>query len=338
MFRFADPNYLYLLIAIPLLALVWYLSALALKKRRRRLADDDLLTRMVPNYSSKRQLFKFVLLTLAVACLAVMLARPQFGMTSATNDKKGIEAAFIIDVSNSMLAQDVQPNRLERSKLLVSTLIDRMKNDRVAIGVFAGEAYPQLPITNDYASAKLFLDNFMPGMVTLQGTSVASAINLGRVSFTDKEDIGKAIIVITDGEDHEEGAIEAAKKAAEEGFKVFVLGVGSTGGARIPLSDGSYLRDREGKEVNTALNEKMCIEVAEAGGGAYFHVDNSNEAQQLLQDELDKLQQADNSVSFSERDEQFQAMALLVLILIVIELFVLETKNPLLKRLRLFKR
>lgn len=338
MFRFADPNYLYLLIAIPLLALVWYLSALALKKRRRRLADDDLLTRMVPNYSSKRQLFKFVLLTLAVACLAVMLARPQFGMTSATNDKKGIEAAFIIDVSNSMLAQDVQPNRLERSKLLVSTLIDRMKNDRVAIGVFAGEAYPQLPITNDYASAKLFLDNFMPGMVTLQGTSVASAINLGRVSFTDKEDIGKAIIVITDGEDHEEGAIEAAKKAAEEGLKVFVLGVGSTGGARIPLSDGSYLRDREGKEVNTALNEKMCIEVAEAGGGAYFHVDNSNEAQQLLQDELDKLQQADNSVSFSERDEQFQAMALLVLILIVIELFVLETKNPLLKRLRLFKR
>ncbi|MDO4930343.1 MAG: VWA domain-containing protein [Bacteroidales bacterium] len=338
MFRFADPNYLYLLIAIPLLALVWYLSALALKKRRRRLADDDLLTRMVPNYSSKRQLFKFVLLTLAVACLAVMLARPQFGMTSATNDKKGIEAAFIIDVSNSMLAQDVQPNRLERSKLLVSTLIDRMKNDRVAIGVFAGEAYPQLPITNDYASAKLFLDNFMPCMVTLQGTSVASAINLGRVSFTDKEDIGKAIIVITDGEDHEEGAIEAAKKAAEEGFKVFVLGVGSTGGARIPLSDGSYLRDREGKEVNTALNEKMCIEVAEAGGGTYFHVDNSNEAQQLLQDELDKLQQADNSVSFSERDEQFQAMALLALILIVIELFVLETKNPLLKRLRLFKR
>ncbi len=338
MFRFENPQYLYLLIAVPLIAAVWILTTLRARKRRRMLADAELMARMVPGYSWKRQLLKFVLLELAVALLAVMLARPQYGLASVSSDKKGIEAVFVMDVSNSMLAEDVQPNRLERSKLLVSTLIDRMKNDKVALAVFAGEAYPQLPITNDYVSAKLFLDNFEPGMVTLQGTSVASAIKLGCISFTDKEDIGKAIVVITDGEDHEEGAVEAAREAKKAGFRVYVLGVGSPAGARIPLPNGTFLTDTSGRAVETALNEQMCREVAEAGGGKYFHVDNSNLAQKSLQEEFDKLQQADTSEAFTERDEQFQAMALLVLLLIIAELFVLEVQNPLFKRLRLFKK
>lgn len=337
MFRFANPNYLYILIAIPLLAMVYFLSTQWVRRKRKRLIDESMVQRMVPNYSDKRQLLKFVLLEMAVACLAVMLARPQYGVATTSNEGKGIEVVFVMDVSNSMLAQDVRPNRLERSKLLVSTLIDRMKNDKVALAVFAGEAYPQLPITNDYVSAKLFLDNFTPGMVTLQGTSVAAAINLGRISFTDRKDVGKAIVVITDGEDHETGAVEAAKTAAKEGFKVFVLGVGSTNGAKIPLADGSFLKDRSGSEVETALNEKMCKEVAEAGNGEYFHIDNSNQAQQLLQAQFEKMQQADNSSNFVDKDEQFQAWALIALILLFVEIFVLETKNPMLKRFRLFK-
>ncbi len=211
-----------------------------------------------------------------------------------------------------------------------------MKNDKIALGVFAGEAYPQLPITNDYTSAKLFLDNFTPGMVTLQGTSLAAAINLGRKSFTDKEDIGKAIIVITDGEDHEEGALKAAEEAKKEGYKLFILGVGSTQGANIPMPNGSNLRDAEGKEVITAVNATACKEVAKAGGGEYIHVDNTDAAQKQLQSALDKLQHADNAAGFTDRDEQFQAMAVIVLVLLLMEFFIFESKNPFWKRFRIF--
>ncbi len=336
MFRFENPEYFYLLAAIPLLLGVYWLSVIALSKRRRRFADAPLLSLLAPGYSWKRFLLKTVLTLTALAFIVVMLARPQYGTVTHTGEGKGSEAAFLMDGSNSMLAQDVQPNRLERTKLLVSTLIDRMKNDKISLSVFAGEAYPQLPITNDYTSAKLFLDNFTPGMVTLQGTSLAAAINLGRKSFTDKEDIGKAIIVITDGEDHEEGALRAAEAAREEGYKLFILGVGSTRGANIPMPDGSNLRDNQGQEVITAVNVEACKEVAKAGGGEYIHVDNTDAAQTQLLSALNQLQHADNAASFTDRDEQFQAMAVIVLALLILEFFVFESKNPFWKRFRIF--
>ena len=175
-------------------------------------------------------------------------------------------------------------------------------------------------------------------MVTLQGTSLAKAINLGRISFTDNKDVGKAIVVITDGEDHEEGAIEAAKAAKEEGLKVYVLGAGTPQGTKIQWPDGTFLRDRDNQEVVTALNEDMCREVAKAGGGAYFRIDNSDAAQQGLQAEFSQLKKAGNVSNFSSYDEQFQAVALLALTLLIVEIFVLERKNPLFKRLRLFGR
>ncbi len=337
MFRFESPHYLYLLVLIPLLFIGFALVCRKMRRQRRRLADDTMWQRMVPDYSPRRQWLCFSLVMAALACLIGMMARPQFGLTSSSEDKKGIEAVFVMDVSNSMLAQDVQPNRLERAKLLVSTIIDRMKNDKVALAVFAGEAYPQLPITNDYASAKLFLDNLAPGMVTLQGTNIASAIKLGTISFTDKKDIGKAIIIITDGEDHEDGAVKAAQEAAKSGIKVFVLGVGSPTGSRIPQPDGTFLKDSNGQIVISSLSERMCREVAQAGGGAYFHVDNSNAAQQKLQTQLSQLKQADSEVSFTHPDEQFQALALLALILLTLEFFIWEKKNPMWRRFRLFK-
>ncbi len=336
MFRFEDPQYLYLLAVIPLLLVVYLFSVRRVRIRRRRLADAALLDRLAPAYSSKRFLLKFILLEIIITLVVVMLARPQYGTAQNTTEGEGIEATFIIDVSNSMYAQDVNPNRLERTKLLVSTLIDRMANDKIALGVFAGEAYPQLPITNDYISAKMFLDNLTPGMVTLQGTNLAAAIELGCKSFTDRKDVGKAIIIITDGEDHEGEAVEAAAKAKEEGFRIFVLGVGSTKGTKIPMPDGSNLRDRSGREVETAVNVKACKEIAEAGGGKYIHVDNTDAAQTLLQAELDRLPKLDNSSAFTERDEQFRAVALIVLVLLIIEFFVFEGKNPFWKRFRFF--
>lgn len=338
MFRFENPEYLYILFVIPVLAALFVFMNWREHRKRKRLCDDALFHVLVPNYSGKRHVTKFVLLLTALALLVVMLARPQTGLSEEKDENQGIEVAFVVDVSNSMLAQDVLPNRLERSKLLVSTLVDKMRNDKIALAVFAGEAYPQLPITNDYASAKLFLDNFTPGMVTLQGTSIAKAIELGRISFTDDKEVGKAIVIITDGEDHEDGALEAAKEAKKEGIKVYVLGVGSGKGTKIPLPDGTNLRDSGGREVITILNEKMCQEIAQAGGGAFYRIDNTNAAQKNLQSELSNLKKSSSSTKFSLRDEQFQAVALIALMLILVEYFILERKNLFIKRLKLFRR
>lgn len=336
MFRFANPEYLYLLFLVPLLAVVY---AVVLRRARRKwlkFADKAFRSQLVPDFSSRRRLFKFILVEVALALIIVMLARPQKGLVESKDESAGIEAVFVLDVSNSMLAQDVQPDRLERAKLLVSTLIDRMKNDKVALAVFAGEAYPQLPITNDYVSAKMFLDNISPGMVTLQGTNLASAINLARISFTEQKKVGKAIVIITDGEDHEEGALKAAEEAAKEGKKVYVLGIGSTSGCKIPLESSGFLRDANGVEVTTRLNESLCKEVAQAGGGMYIHVDNSNAAQEQLQAQLNQLQKAEGTSSYSSYDEQFRAVAILAIVILLLELLVLECKNPLFKDIKWF--
>lgn len=334
MFRFQDPQYLPLLSLIIILALLYVFNAYKVRHLEKQLADKGLLSETAPKRSPKRRLLKFVLLETALAFLVLMMARPQFGTSNIQESERGIEVSFIVDVSNSMMAQDILPNRLERSKLFMSTLIDRMKNDRVSLGVFAGEAYPQMPITNDYTSAKLFLENFEPGMVTLQGTSIASAINLAKNSFSARKDIGKAIVIITDGEDHEEGAIKAAEEARKEGCTVFIIGVGTVTGSKIPLPSDGVLKDNDGQEVVTKLNETMCREIAEAGGRTYIHLDNSNQAQQILRKQFDELKQADNSFQFTEKTEQFQAMALITLLLILLEFFISSGKTKWLKRFR----
>ncbi len=334
MFRFQDPQYLPLLSLIIILALLYVFNAYKVRHLEKQLADKRLLSETAPKRSPKRRMLKFVLLETALTFLVLMMARPQFGTSNIQESERGIEVSFIVDVSNSMMAQDILPNRLERSKLFMSTLIDRMKNDRVSLGVFAGEAYPQMPITNDYTSAKLFLENFEPGMVTLQGTSIASAINLAKNSFSARKDIGKAIVIITDGEDHEEGAIKASEEARKEGCTVFIIGVGTVTGSKIPLPSGGVLKDNDGQEVVTKLNETMCREIAEAGGGTYIHLDNSNQAQQILRKQFDELKQADNSFQFTEKTEQFQAMALIALLLILLEFFISSGKTKWLKRFR----
>lgn len=334
MFRFQDPQYLPLLFGIIILALLYVFNIYKIRRFEKKLADKRLLSETAPKRSPKRRLLKFVLLETALAFLILMMARPQFGTSTTKESERGIEVSFIVDVSNSMMAQDILPSRLERSKLFMSTLIDRMKNDRVSLGVFAGEAYPQMPITSDYASAKLFIENFEPGMVTLQGTSIAAAINLAKNSFSARKDIGKAIVIITDGEDHEEGAIKAAEEARKEGCTVFIIGVGTVTGGKIPLPSGGLLKDHNGQEVVTKLNEAMCREIAEAGGGTYIHLDNSNQAQQILRKRFDELKQADNSFQFTEKTEQFQAMALIALLLIILEFFISTGKTNWLKRFR----
>lgn len=337
MFRFEDPIYLWLLLLVPVLVLVALLGHRKRKKQLKAFGDPELLKDLMPDVSAYRPWVKLGLSVFAFALLVVMLARPQMG-TKITHEKRnGIEAVIAIDVSNSMMAQDVVPSRLEKSKLLIENLVDHFTHDRIGLVVFAGDAFVQLPITTDYVSAKMFLQNIDPSLVATQGTDIAKAINLSMRSFSQQKDIGKAVIVITDGEDHEGGALEAAKAANDKGVRVFILGIGSTKGAPIPLQEGGYLTDRNGQTVLTALNETMCKEIAQAGKGTYIHVDNTNDAQEKLNDELAKLQRADTqAVIYSEYGEQFQAVCIIVIILLIAEILILDIKNPKLRNIHLF--
>jgi len=338
MFRFADPIYLYLLAVIPVLAIIRFITYRNQKKRLRKFGDPQLLRSLMPDVSRFRPAVKFWILQGALALLIVMLARPQFGTKISNEQRTGIETIIAMDISNSMLAEDITPSRLDRSKMMVENLVDHFTNDKIGLLVFAGDAFVQLPITSDYVSAKMFLSSIDPSMMATQGTDIARAIDMATHSFTQEEGIGKAIIVITDGEDHEGGALESAKAAKDAGMRVYVLGVGSTQGAPIPIpGTGDYMKDNTGNTVMSALNEDMCRQVAQAGGGAYIHVENNSAAQDQLDNELNKLAKKETtSTVYSEFDEQFQAVAILALLLLILEICIYDRRNPLLKRLSLF--
>lgn len=338
MFRFENPAFLYLLIIIPVIIVIRLLEMRKRKLKLKKFGDLSLLKQLMPDVSSSRKSLNFWLMIAALALLIVMLARPQMGTKISQEKRKGIEVIISLDISNSMRAEDVVPSRLDKSKMLVENMVDNFTNDKVGLVVFAGDAFIQLPITSDYVSAKMFLQNTDPSLIATQGTDLAGAIELSSKSFTQQDKVGRAILIITDGEDHEGGAIEAAEKARKNGIRVFVLGVGSTKGSPVPDGNGGYMKDNSGQEVISALNEEMCKQVAQAGGGAYIHVDNTSLAQRQLNDELTKLQKGDiSSVVYSEYDEQFQAVGILVLILLIIEMLILERKNPFFKKIKLFK-
>lgn len=338
MFRFESPIYLYLLVLIPLLALIRYLSYRNQKKRLRKFGEPSLLKTLMPDVSRFRPSVKFWILQGALALLIVMLARPQMGTKINHEKRVGIETIIAMDISNSMRAEDIVPSRLDRSKMMVENLVDHFTNDKIGLIVFAGDAFVQLPITSDYVSAKMFLSSIDPSMMASQGTDIARAIEMASHSFTQEEGIGKAIIVITDGEDHEGGAVEAAEAAKKNGMRVYVLGVGSTQGAPIPVpGTGNYMQDNTGNTVMSALNEDMCKQVAQAGGGAYIHVENNSAAQEQLDNELDKLAKKETSTAvYSEFDEQFQAFGVLALLLLILEICIFDRRNPLLKHVSLF--
>ena len=339
MLRFEDPSYLWLLWLIPVLVLVRLVGWRRRKAKLKRLGDPELLKQLMPNISKYRPTVKFVLMLAALALLIVMVARPQMGSKISHDKRHGIETIICLDISNSMLAQDVAPSRLDKSKMLIENLVDNFNNDKIGLIVFAGDAYVQLPITSDYVSAKMFLQNINPSLIQTQGTNIGEAIALASKSFSQQENVGRAIIVITDGENHEEGAQEAAAAANKQGVNVFILGIGNPQGAPIPMGDGFYLKDHSGNTVMTALNEQMCRELAQAGKGEYIHVDNTSDAEKKLNDDITKLQKGDvTSVVYSAYDEQFQAVGILVILLLIIEICINEIKNPLLKNIKLFNK
>lgn len=339
MFRFGESFYLYLLILLPFLVVFYLYSNYRRRKKIRQYGDPELLEQLMPDVSKYRPDVKFWLMFAALTMVVFMLARPQFGSKMETVKRQGVETVVALDISNSMLAQDVTPCRLEKSKKLISRLVETFNNDKVAMIVFAGEAFTQLPITSDYISAKMFLETINPSLITTQGTDVRGAIDLAMKSFTPNEGVGRAIVLITDGENHEGGAIEAAEEAAKKGIRVFVLGVGSPDGSPIPVEGtNDFRRDKEGNVIVTRLNEQMCQEIAKAGNGMYVRVDNTNRAEKALNAEINKLAKADVETQvFTEFDEQFQVLAWLALIFLAVEVMLLNRKNPLFKNVKLFK-
>lgn len=339
MLRFDDTIYLWLLLLIPLLMFLRWAMNRRQAKRLKKFGDPALLKALMPDVSRWRPLVKFCLLLTALAVLIFMLARPQMGTSVSHEKRNGIEAIICMDISNSMKAEDVAPSRLDKSKLLVENLTDHFVNDKIGLVVFAGDAFVQLPITSDYVSAKMFLRNIDPSLIATQGTDIGRAIQVAMHSFTQQEKVGRAIIVITDGENHEGGAMEAAEAAKKKGINVFILGVGDPKGSPIPMGNGEYLKDATGQTVMSVLNEDMCKQIAQAGSGTYIHVDNNSDAQEQLNDDLTKLQRGEtNSVIYSEYDEQFQAFGILAILLLIAEVCALEAKNPKFRGIRLFKK
>jgi len=288
----------------------------------------------MPDASFQKQYFKFGLLFAALTLFIFLIAGPQFGSKLETIKKQGIEVVICLDVSNSMLSTDISPDRLGRAKQMLSRLIDDLHNDKIGLIVFAGDAFVQLPITSDYVSAKMFLSSIKPTMVPVQGTAIGAAINLATKSFTPNESTEKTIILITDGENHEDDAIGAAKAAAEKNIRVNVLGIGSVQGAPIPVpGTNNYQRDKEGNMIITQLNEQMCRDIAIAGNGMYARTDNTNNALRALQKELDKLgkSEVENRV-YTSYDEKYYIPGWILLFILVVEFFILDRRNRVMSR------
>ncbi|MBR4065266.1 MAG: VWA domain-containing protein [Bacteroidaceae bacterium] len=316
---FKDPIFLFLLLAIPVLVAIYFYSNYRRKKNIELYGDKELMKALLPRTAKIRSRITFWLLLSALALMVFVLARPRYGTKKETIVSKGVEVIVALDISNSMMAEDISPNRLDKAKRLISRMIAQTKGNKFSLIVFAGDAFVQLPITTDHISANMFLNQVTPALIKRQGTNVGDAINLACKSFSDNEKIGKAIILITDGENHEGGAEEAARLAAEQGIKVYVMGIGTAKGGRIPTGKaGDFLRDREGNIVVTKLNEPMAQSIAAAGNGTYIRVDNTNSAQELIESELDKLTKDDvKSEVYTKFREQFGAIALLALIMLI---------------------
>lgn len=338
MFRFANPDYLFLLVILPVLIAFYIYALIRKRKALKKIGNPEILAMLMPDVSPKRQHLKFWLLFGAIAVTIFIIAGPQFGSRLETIKRNGVEIMVCLDVSNSMLAKDVTPNRLEKAKQMLAKLTDGFTNDKIGLIVFAGEAYTQLPITSDYISAKMFLSSINPSMVSTQGTAIGAAINLAVRSFTPSETSDKAIILITDGENHEDDAVGAAKRAAEKGIHVNIVGIGLPKGEPIPLDgNNNFMKDREGNVVVTRLNEQMCKEIASAGDGMYVRADNTNSALRALEKEIEKMNKSElDGKVYSEYNEQFQTLAWIALFLLLVEFFVMDRKNRIFRKIKLF--
>lgn len=342
MFRFANIELLYLLLAVPVFVVLFWIALRRKKKMLKRFGEINIIKGLMPDSSSERPVVKFILILLAYISLVIAIARPQFGSQLKEVKREGIEIAIALDVSNSMLAQDIMPNRLEKAKQAISRLISRLQSDKVGLIVFAGDAYTQVPMTTDYVSAKMFLSSITTDIVPKQGTSISSAIELAARSFSPDTKASRAIVIITDGEDHEDDAIDAAKKVAEQGILIYTIGIGDPKGSPIPMSNengiADFRKDDEGNVIISKLNETMLQDIAVATGGVYSRANNVSFGLNKVLDDMENLNKAEVKTKvYSAYNDQFQYILGFALFFLLFEFVILERKNRYLKNINLFK-
>ena len=333
MLMFARAHFLWLLLLVPLILIGYALLRRARRKRMRRFGDEALVRALMPSWSASKGWWRTVLFCLGFACFSVGLARPLLGAKLVERETKGAEIMICLDVSNSMLAQDYSPDRLSRAKLAISRIVDRLQGDRIGLIIFAGSSFVQLPITTDYVSAKMFLGSINPQSVPIQGTAIGDAIRTAAKSFSLQSEKSRAIIVITDGENHEDDAVDAARQVAETGIRIYTIGVGSVQGQPIPM-DGDLLKDKDGNIVVSRLDEETLKRIASVGNGAYVRAGGEEFGLNPILDEIRKLEdERFNSLVFEEYDEQYMYFFAAALFFFVLEALIGE-RRP---RRRLFE-
>lgn len=342
MIQLDEKVYLYLLGVIPVLLVLFLLHQIWKRRVQRKFADPKLLKDLAPDRSMFKPQIKLILLLMVLTFLTLGLVNPKMGTKLETVKREGVDVVFAVDVSKSMLAEDIAPNRLEKAKRLVSEIINELASDRVGIIAYAGQAYPQLPITTDYGAAKMFLQSMNTDMLSSQGTAINQAIELAATYYDDEEQTNRVLFVISDGEDHSEGAVlDAVELATEQGIQVYTIGVGGTKGAPIPIKRNgiveSLKKDIEGEVVITRLNEEILIEIAEEGNGAYIEGENTAAAVEAIQEILSQMDKKEfEAKQFAEFQDQFQWFLGGALILLLLDIFVLERKTAWLRKLDLF--
>ncbi|MFI5163000.1 MAG: VWA domain-containing protein [Sphingobacteriales bacterium] len=342
MLRFANIEFLWGLMIIPIFILLYFMVSRWKKHAFSALGDKKVVALMIPRVSFSRPRLKFILFIVAYAFLIIGIADPQIGSKVEEGKRKGADLMILLDVSNSMLSQDMAPNRLENAKRAVAQLIDNLHNDRIGIVVFAGEAYVQLPVTTDYSAAKLFLNTINTNMAPTQGTAIGAAIDMGMRSFDFKDRTGKAMIIITDGENHEDDAVAAARNAAEKDVMINVIGMGSENGSPIPVyrngKQVGFHTDIAGHTVISKLNEDMCKEIVAAGKGAYVRATNSGSGLNIVMDQVGKVQRKTyDTKTFKNFEDRFQFFLGIAFILLMIEFLISNRKNLRLSSLKLFE-
>ena len=341
MFQLEERIWFWLLLVLLVMLLLFLWTQLWKKRTKRKFSDLGLLNRLSPDQSLFKSILKFVTLSLTFSCLIIALVNPKIGTSLETVKREGVDIVFAIDVSKSMLAEDIAPNRLEKAKQLTTQIINNLVSDRVGIIAYAGKAVPQLPITTDYAAAKMFLQNINTEMLSSQGTAIDEAIQLARSYYNDEEQTNRVLVIISDGEDHNDLSLDVAEAAAEEGIKIFSIGVGSEKGGPIPLKRNgiimSYKKDQDGATVITKMNKKILAEVAKEANGTYVDGKNTSEVTETISDILNKMDKKEfEAKEFAEFEDQFQWFLGLGLFFLILDILFLERKTAWLKRLNLF--
>ena len=342
MFRFEHSIFLWGLVFIPLMMVIYYLLGRWRQQAMQRFAEAELMEQLMPNRSQFKRKFKFVAFVLAVFFLIVGIANPQIGTKVEEVKREGIDMMLALDVSNSMKAEDLSPNRLERAKRGIAQLIDQLKGDRMGMIVFAGQAYTQLPITADYSAAKLFLGSVDTDIVPTQGTAIGAAIELASRSFSEESEGSKVVIVITDGENHEDDAVSYAEEAAKKGIRIFTVGMGTPIGAPIPLIRNKKLighrKDGEGNTVISSLNENMLQEIALAGRGAYVRASNASSGLETVMEELRSMQTGEyESQLYTDYEDRFQFFLGAALFFLFVSILLSEKKSQWTRKINLFE-